>query len=141
MRVDRAGLVLALSMALAGGCSRAGDKVCLGKGCFIVETVRSDEARARGLMFRPALEEGRGMFFVFDREDIHPFWMKNMSFGIDIIWLDKESRVVFIQPDAPPCRTGACPVYTPPAASMFVLEVPAGAAARNGIRAGDTARR
>ncbi len=103
--------------------------------------MRTDEERARGLMFRPELAEGRGMFFVFDQEDIYPFWMKNMSFAIDMLWLDKEQRVVFIRPNVPPCRAEECPVYTPAVKALCVLEIPAGAAARSGIRVGDSARR
>ena len=141
MRRDRRVFWLAAWMLAACGCSHAQDNICLGRTCFSVETMRTDEERTRGLMFRRELAEGRGMFFVFDQEDIYPFWMKNMSFAIDILWLDKDQRVVFLQSDVPPCRTEACSVYTPSAKAMYVLEIPAGAAAKSGIRAGDAVRR
>ncbi len=141
MRRDARALMLAAGMLLACGCSHAQDNICIGKACYSVEVMRTDEERTRGLMFRRELAEGLGMLFVFDQEDIYPFWMKNMSFPIDILWLDKAQRVVFIETDAPPCHSETCPVYTPSKKAMYVLEVPAGTVARNGIRAGDAARR
>ena len=44
--------------------------------------------RSKGLMFRKSLPENEGMLFVFDREGYHRFWMMNMSFPIDIIWIN-----------------------------------------------------
>ena len=87
-------------------------------------------------MYRSGLKPGEGMLFVFDREDIYPFWMKNMSFAIDILWLDGDKRVVDIRSSVPPCTTDECAVYTPAAKAFYVLEIPAGDAERNKILPG-----
>jgi len=122
------------------GCASALERVCVREACFSVEVMRTDAERARGLMFRQGLDAGKGMFFVFDKEDVYPFWMKNTLFPIDIIWLDKDKRVVHVASDVPPCRTTPCPVYTPSAKALYVLETPAGDAARYGIKPGDILR-
>jgi septum formation protein len=127
-------------MFTASGCAEAQERVCVRQACYTVDVVRTDEARRQGLMSRPGLEQGKGMFFIFDSEAVYPFWMKNMLFSIDIIWLDKNKHVVHIATDVPPCRTEPCPVYTPSVRAMYVLEVPAGDAARYGIQLGDIMR-
>src|SRR4030042_4940512 len=52
------------------------------------ELAVSDQQRAQGLMFREKINEDQAMLFIFEEEDIHSFWMKNMRFAIDILWLD-----------------------------------------------------
>ena len=120
------------------GCTSSGERVCLRDTCYAVDVMRTDAGRAQGLMYRKGLDQGRGMLFVFDQEDIYPFWMKNMLFAIDIVWLDQNKRVVHIEANVPPCSTDVCAVYTPSAKALYVLEIPAGDAARNGIGMGDT---
>ena len=116
------------------------NQVCLRQACFSVDIANTNEERAKGLMFRQGLEEGKGMFFLFEDEDTHPFWMKNMAFSIDIIWLDKDNRVVYIETNVPPCRKDPCPVYTPSQKARYVLEIPSGSVAKNGIILGDVAK-
>ena len=92
------------------------------------------ESRARGLMFRDKMHEDQAMLFVFEEEDIHSFWMKNMRFAIDILWLDRDKRIVHIEAHVPPCPREPCPSYTPAAAAAYVLELQAGSAERHGLR-------
>lgn len=61
---------------------------------FNVEVVRSAAARTQGLGGRISLNQNSSMLFVFDDEAIRCFWMKDMRFAIDILWLDSEKRVV-----------------------------------------------
>jgi len=90
------------------------------------ELAVTDQERQRGLMFREGLNPDQGMLFVFEREAIHSFWMKNMKFCIDIIWLDKDKRIVHIEKNVPPCKNEDCPSYTPAALSKYVLEIKGG---------------
>ena len=126
-----------LSAFILSACYSSARRFCLRDACYSVEVMTTDAGRAQGLMFRKGLDHGRGMFFVFDTEDVYPFWMKNMLFAIDILWFDKDKRVVHLESHGPPCHTDACPVYTPSAKAMYVLEIPAGDAAKHGIRTGD----
>ncbi len=92
------------------------------------------EERARGLMFRKNIEFDQGMLFLFEREDLYSFWMKNMLIPLDIIWLDKEKRIVHIERCLPPCEKEPCPSYLPKAPAMYVLELKAGSVERRGLK-------
>lgn len=96
--------------------------------------------QTRGLMFRENLPENRGMLFVFKNEARHGIWMMNMSFPIDIIWLDSQKEVVHIVENAKPCETVTlCKPYFPPGNAKYVLEVNAGFVAKHGIELGSKA--
>jgi uncharacterized membrane protein (UPF0127 family) len=97
------------------------------------ELAVTDEERQQGLMFRDKIEESQGMLFVFEAEDIHAFWMKNMKFPIDILWLDNQKRIVHMEAGVPPCTADPCPSYVPKAPAMYVLELKSGAAGRHGL--------
>lgn len=101
------------------------------------ELAVSVEARARGLMFRERIEEDQAMLFLFEDEDIHPFWMKNMRFPIDILWLDGERRIVHLEVSVPPCFREPCPSYAPAAAAAYVLELQSGFAEAHRLRESD----
>lgn len=90
------------------------------------ELALTDLERARGLMYRDAIYADQGMLFVFSVEGYHSFWMKNMNFPIDILWLDEDKRIVHIEEQVPPCQTRDCPSYAPELPGMYVLELKAG---------------
>jgi len=93
--------------------------------------------RTKGLMFRKTLLEDEGMLFVFDNGGYHGFWMMNMSFPIDIIFVNKEKKVVDIVKNAQPCGL-SCSTYKPKEKAMYVLEVNANFTQEHGIRIGTT---
>lgn len=70
----------------------------LGKCDLNVETVVTDELRKKGLSNRDSLCENCGMLFLFDKKENYSFWMKDMRFPIDIIWL-RDDKVVDISRD------------------------------------------
>jgi uncharacterized membrane protein (UPF0127 family) len=74
------------------------------------------------------------MLFVFEREDIYSFWMRNMKFPIDIVWLDKNKRVVYIKENAKPSDYPE--LYTPDKKAMFVIEFVDGFVKENDIDIG-----
>lgn len=113
-------------------------RVYFPNGEFVLaEPALSAEQRARGLMFREDLAADRGMLFFFDEEALHPFWMKNVRFPIDILWLDREKMVVHIARTVPPCRRDPCPTYAPLRPSIYVLELRAGRSDQLGVKPGD----
>ena len=98
-----------------------------GKG-ISVEVADTVEKRSLGLGKRSGLENGWGMLFVFEKRKQHGFWMKNMQFPLDIIWLDNH-RIVHILRNVQPAKSGVIPqVMTPPVAGNFVLEIDSGRA-------------
>jgi len=94
------------------------------------ELAITEEERTRGLMFRKTLNEDQGMLFVFEEEERHAFWMKNMTFSIDILWLDGQKRIVHIEREVPPCPKEPCPSYPPRYPALYVLELKEGTAER-----------
>jgi uncharacterized membrane protein (UPF0127 family) len=114
-----------------------GTDVCINDTCYQVEVARSQEERQRGLMFRRVLPPKTGMWFVFQREDIYPFWMKNTYIPLDLIWVDSHRRVVFIQKNAVPFSE--VPLI-PNRKALYVLELLAGSSDRDRITVGDRVR-
>jgi len=97
---------------------------------IMAELADTVEERARGLMFRPTLGKNRGMLFAFAEPQPWSFWMKNTRIPLDIIWMDRNKRIVHIERNVPPCsRTDdGCPQYQPNQNAMYVLELAAGSA-------------
>lgn len=101
---------------------------------LIADIATTDEQKTKGLSVKDSLAENEGMLFVFDDEAQHPFWMKNMKFPIDIIWIDSDKRVVHIEHNLQPCSSELlCPIYKPVGDSLYVLETVAGFTERHGI--------
>ena len=90
------------------------------------DLVKTEEDRMRGLMFRKTLNEDQGMLFVFVSEGLYSFWMKNMNFAIDILWLDRHKRIIHLEREVPPCEKEPCPSYAPRVPAKYVLELKAG---------------
>jgi uncharacterized membrane protein (UPF0127 family) len=93
--------------------------------------------RERGLSGRKGLAENEAMLFVFDNIGRPGFWMQDMLFSIDMLWLDSTKRVVYIVPNIGPETYPK--VFKPPTDAQYVLEVSAGNAAKIGIQVGDVA--
>lgn len=112
------------------------NQVCFETHCFNVELALTKEERDRGLMFREKLGQNEGMLFVFDGEALYSFWMKNTLIPLDIIWLDKEKEVVFINKNSQPCQIDYCPLISPKEPAQYVLELNAGIADKIGLDVG-----
>lgn len=101
---------------------------------FKVEVADSPAKREQGLMFREALEKDSGMIFLFDEEKENAFWMKNTRLPLDIIFFDKNWRIVGFLENMEPFSTKGRTITTP---SKFVLEVNAGLVQKMGFKVGD----
>jgi uncharacterized membrane protein (UPF0127 family) len=95
------------------------------------------EEQEQGLMFVEDLPDDRGMLFIYDADNIRPFWMKNCKISLDFIWLAADGTVVDITVDAPPCPGDPCPTYQSSAPSRYNLEVRGGLASEHGLKPGD----
>ncbi|MDO8728958.1 MAG: DUF192 domain-containing protein [bacterium] len=99
-----------------------------------VEIVDTPETREQGLSDRETLSEGAGMLFIFDSPANYGFWMKDMKFAIDIVWIDEKSHVIGIEREVLP---GTFPqTFYPNQPVKYVLELPAGSTNRYNINIG-----
>ena len=111
--------------------------VCANGFCWFIEVRDTAEERGLGLMNRENLPQNEAMLFVFEREDIYSFWMKNTLIPLDMVWLDSSGAIVYVQENAVPCRQDPCMSYTPDSVAKYVVEFNAGTAKRYGFREGD----
>lgn len=132
------GSLFVLHLSCFGGRRERFVKVFMPDGRGVTaELAVSEEERARGLMFRETLRSDQGMLFVFEKEGLHSFWMKNTRISLDILWLDNSKKVVHIEAGVPPCWADPCPSYGPRTPARYVLELMAGGAASFGIKLND----
>lgn len=137
-----------LAIVLSGCASKPQDPSDL--GTYVIGMPNGEEVRAevlyhrtdliRGMKYRDSLPEGRGMLFVHGKTGRYPYWMHEVKVPLDIIWLDINKNVVQLIHQAPPCPGPAntCKFYGGQFDALYVLEVPAGAAKRYGLRPGAT---
>jgi uncharacterized membrane protein (UPF0127 family) len=131
-------LVALISFALLTTCQAPQpDSVSLRGHRFYVELAITAEERSRGLMFREQLEPDKGMLFIFEQEGVYPFWMKNVVIPLDIIWIDKDGKVVAISKDTRPCTEEPCPSINPGLKARYVLELCGGTADKIGLVVGE----
>ncbi len=112
-------------------------QVCRQGDCVTVEVVTKQEDLEKGLMFRAGLDQDKGMFFEFTKDDKYSFWMKNMHFSLDILWINADGLIVYIGPHIPVCSADPCPVYTPDQNARYVLELNSGYTANHHWMVGD----
>lgn len=105
-----------------------------GRHDFMVEIADDEPERQKGLMFRQALADDRGMLFQFEAPAEQSFWMKNTPSSLDIVYIGADGRIVSIAHNATPFSEQPLPSY---GAAKGVLEVRAGRMTEIGAKAGD----
>lgn len=102
------------------------------------EVVDTPLARERGLMFRKSLPKDYGMLFVFPAEVPMTFWMKNTWVSLDIVFIGADKRVTRVHERVRPSTRGTTDreVARVGGVAQYVLELPAGAARRYQLKAG-----
>ncbi len=104
-----------------------------------VEIADSEAKRRHGLSDRDTLPDNSGMLFIFDRPQPLYFHMKDMRFGLDMIWI-RDGKVVEISKNIPPPSetNGVIRTVEPHQLANWTLEVPANFADSHNINVGDT---
>ena len=98
-----------------------------------VELARTDEERSTGLMFRTELEDGKGMLFIFEIDQILSFWMKDTQIPLSIAYIAYDGTIIDIRNMQPYDLT---PVHSSRSV-RYALEVPQNWFSRVGIQEGD----
>jgi uncharacterized membrane protein (UPF0127 family) len=112
-------------------------RIMINRRIFDAEVSDSGISKTFGLMFRNRIGSRKSMLFVFKNDAKHGFWMLNMRFCIDIIWIDKDMHVVDFVRCAKPCTSVlSCKAHIPKRPSRYVLEVACGTVESLGITKG-----
>ena len=115
--------------------------VRVGAADFAVEPAVTPAQRIQGLSGREVLAPRSGMLFIFEQEGKHSFWMKEMRFPLDLVWIGSGCTVVDLTRNAPPPAPGQAlnelPSYLPASPARYVLEINAGEADLVGLLPGD----
>lgn len=105
-----------------------------------VELADTTDKRRKGLGGRESLASDSGMLFIFEKEGVQTFWMKELKFPLDFIWI-RSNKIVDITKNALPPALGVedseLPIYVPREPVTKVLEVNGGFVDANGIKVGD----
>ena len=145
--MSRAITILAV-VALLAGCSLKNTpgvatvlpvtNLIVGEARLAVEVANDDAKRQQGLSGREVLPKDGGMLFVFDEPGRYEFWMKDMRFALDMLWL-ASGQVTEVTANVPaPSSATPEPVRIRPQQAVdMVIEVPAGWAAANRVSVGD----
>lgn len=99
-----------------------------------IELAQTDYEIQTGLMYRKTMGEKQGMLFIFQEEAPHSFYMKNTLIPLDILFIDKDLKIVNIQKDARPLSEAGIPSAGP---VQYVLEINAGLSERWKLVPGD----
>jgi uncharacterized protein len=105
-----------------------------GEAVLDIEVAETPEQQMRGLMFRRALPENYGMLFPYNPPRNITMWMKNTYVSLDMVFIKPDGRVHRIEYGATPHSEDTIEAG---AACAAVLELPAGAANRYGLKPGD----
>ena len=97
------------------------------------------DSQSKGLSIKDSLNEKEGMLFIFESPQKYSFWMKDMKFPIDIIWINSTGKIVHIEKNLSPCYLLLpCPSYAPENDSLYVLEVVSNFTNKFGVSVGDS---
>jgi len=134
---------LALSLASCSGDKKAvtdspnpilaSASIKVGPARLLAEIARTETERERGLMHRSSLAEGKGMLFVFDKDDRLAFWMKNTTLPLSIAYVASDGTIRQLS-DLEPLSLATVQSER---SVRYALEVPRGWFERAGVRVGD----
>ena len=118
--------------------------VHIGETLYVVDLAVTPAERTQGLSGRPSMAVERGMLFVYEEDGVRTFWMPNMHFPLDMVWIRADCTVAGVTADVPnpPLDTPRDQLELYPSAGLvrFILELNAGQAAEHGIEPGATVK-
>ncbi|MEK7194095.1 MAG: DUF192 domain-containing protein [Patescibacteria group bacterium] len=129
-------VVLVLSFKFLPNNCNCGPKIeiKIGETSLSAEIVDTPEGRGRGLSGRKSFNNGEGMLFIFDTPAKYGFWMKDMNFDLDMVWIDDVKRVVGISKGV--TKESYPHIFYPPSEIKYVLEIPSGFSDTAGLDVG-----
>ncbi len=100
------------------------DVICADQNTFKTYVANNEPDREKGLSIFKKINSDESMIFIFDTPMRYAFWMKDMKFPIDIVWLDENKKIVDIKSNLSPSTYPEA--FTPEGESLYVMEFRAG---------------
>lgn len=126
-------ILLSSVKAFAAGPTKTQPFVKVGPHVIFVEVAKTPEQWERGLMFRDELALNQGMLFYGRESKPQSFWMKNTPLSLDILFIDKNMRIIHIAENTTPFSLKAIPSLKP---ALHVLEIRGGRSKSLNIKEG-----
>ena len=118
--------------------------VFIGDVVYVVDLAVTGEERTLGLSGRPSLGTDRAMLFVYEEDSPRTFWMPDMHFPLDMVWIRSDCTVDGVTADvpnpSPDTPRDQLPRYPSTGPARFILEINAGQAEARGIVPGSRVR-
>ena len=106
---------------------------------FQIEIADEPTKWQQGLSFKTHLADDEGMLFIYPEKNQPEFWMKDMNFAIDLLWIDNQT-IVGWEKDmqvSDSDQSAGLIKYQAPQSIDKALEIPAGSIKQLGIEIGD----
>jgi hypothetical protein len=103
---------------------------------FSLYLAKTSQDQAVGLAKFNKIDKNQGMLFIFSKPDYYSFWMKNMKFPIDIIFINKNIIVDIFQNVPSQKNNDNLPIYTTKNKADKVLELNSGITSEYKIKIG-----
>lgn len=136
-------LVVTVAVVLLSRKGPISSQVTINDKTFSVDVADTREEREKGLSGRKKLDAGEAMLFVFEETGLHTFWMKDMKFNLDIIFI-KDDKIVTIHKNVEKPSPDLAPAelehYAPRESANFVLEINSGLSDKYSFKEGDTVK-
>jgi uncharacterized membrane protein (UPF0127 family) len=129
-----AAIIIGSHQSACGERYRADEVIQAPRAKVAVQVAMTQAERQRGLSGRLCLQPDRGMLFIFGQPGYYAFWMRDMHFDIDIVWLSADKSVVQVDTGVKPSTYPN--TFLPSQPAKYVLELGAGQAEAKGITAG-----
>ena len=130
-------IVLFLPVFFLAGCNSKLKKLCVGDKTLRVEIAEKQKDREKGLMNRESLKKNTGMLFIFKKEGIRAFWMKNTKIPLSIAYFTEGKELINIHKMRPAPDSQPFPVtYESFAPAKYALETNWGWFEKNNIKKG-----
>jgi uncharacterized membrane protein (UPF0127 family) len=106
---------------------------------YSVEIADTKHLQDKGLSGHDPLKDNQGMLFVFKTPDTYGFWMKDMGFPLDIVWIDENFKIVHLESSVTPDTYNKNPpkIFFPAKPALYVLEISENEISTLGIKVGD----
>lgn len=120
---------------------KKGPTITIDNRSFELKVASSQKEKEIGLSETKSLPENQGMIFLFEKSGYYSFWMKDMKFSIDIIYINNDKIVTIFNNVAPPKgQNESLTVYALAEPSDRVLEIKAGLSKMYNFKKGDSVK-